>query len=134
MNDGRWQERMQERMNRRLQQLKDTLRITPQQEAAWTAYTTALRPAPRQRPDFGEMARLTTPQRIDRMRALRQQRMSEMDRRAEATKQFYGSLSAEQQRVFDQVSLRMFERGGRGHGHGHHGGHGGMMGGGMMGR
>jgi hypothetical protein len=122
MRDGHgMREGMREQfMARRLARLKEALRITPAQESAWTTYTTALRPAQRQRPDIGEMARLSTPERIDRMRALRAQRMAEMDRRGEATKSFYAGLSAEQKRVFDQLTLR---RGGReeGHGHRHHG-------------
>lgn len=112
--------RMQERMAQRLAELKQKLAITPAQEGAWTAWTTALKPTPHQRPDRAEIERLTTPERIDRMRALRAQRSAEMDKRMDATKAFYATLSAEQKKVFDQESLRFL--GGRG-GHGrHHGG------------
>jgi len=108
-------------MARRLARLKETLRITPAQEGSWSTYASALRPAPRQRPELGEMARLTTPERVDRMRALRSQRMAEADRRGEATKSFYASLSAEQKRVFDQVTLRHGGREGGGHERHHRG-------------
>lgn len=118
--------RMQERMAKRLGHLKAQLRITPAQEAAWTAWTAALQPAGQrmQRPDRAEFARLTTPERIDRMRAMRAARNARMDQRLDATKTFYGTLSSEQKAVFDAVGLKMV-RGGKGMrgGHGRHGRH-----------
>ncbi|MBC5763789.1 Spy/CpxP family protein refolding chaperone [Ramlibacter albus] len=112
---------MQERMARRQAELKAKLQITPAQEGAWNAWTQAMRPAANrpQRPNFVEFARMTTPQRIDRMRELRNQRNAEQDRRGEATKAFYSQLSPAQQKVFDEQSFERFGRGGeRG---GHHG-------------
>lgn len=119
----RGHDRMAERMAHRMGQLKEALRITPAQEPAWTAFTTAMRPGQKIRPDIGEMARLSTPERIDRMRQLRAQRHAEQDRRGDATKVFYGQLSVEQKRVFDQLTLRMHGGKGRGERHGHHGGY-----------
>lgn len=115
--------RMQERMAKRLGELKAQLRITPAQEGAWTTWTSNLQPGARnfQRPDRAEFARMTTPERIDQMRALRAARNAEMDKRLEATKTFYGSLSSEQKAVFDAVGLK-YTRGGKGRGFG--GGHG----------
>jgi hypothetical protein len=114
--------RMQQRMAERLGELKQKLAITPAQEGSWTAWTTALQPTPHQRPDRAQFQSLTTPERIDQMRALRAQREAEMDRRMDATKTFYGALSAEQKKVFDAESMRFLARGGRHHGHhGHHG-------------
>lgn len=120
--------RMQERMAKRLGELKAQLRITPAQEGAWTTWTSALQPARAnfQRPDRAEFARMTTPERIDRMRALRAARNAEMDKRLEATKTFYASLSSEQKAVFDAVGMKYMggkHRGGRGGHHGHHGHH-----------
>jgi hypothetical protein len=51
---------------------------------------------------------MTTPDRIDHMRALRTQRDAEMDRRADATKAFYAQLTAEQKKTFDAETARMF--------------------------
>lgn len=114
--------RMEERMAKRLGELKQKLQVTPAQEGAWTAWTGALKPANLQRPDRAEFERLTTPERIDRMRALRTQRNAEMDKRFDATKTFYGTLTAEQKKVFDAEGMR-FLRGGMGGKRGdHHGG------------
>ena len=119
--------RMQERMAHRLGELKQKLAITPAQEGAWSTWTDSLKRTPHQRPDRAEIARLTTPERIDRMRALRAQRNADMDRRMDATKTFYGQLSAEQKKTFDAESLK-FLGGRRGGHHGGHHGHGGPRG------
>lgn len=115
---------MQERMAHRAAELKAKLQITPAQEGAWSTWTQSMRPTgPRpQRPNFVEFARMTTPQRIDRMRELRNERIARQDRRAEATKAFYAQLSPAQQKVFDEQPMGF----GRGHG-GKRGGHGGGM-------
>lgn len=112
--------RMQQRMEKRQAALKQILQITPAQENAWNAWTAALRPANLQRPNPAEFAQLTTPERIDRMRALRSARIAEMDRRADATKTFYAALTPSQQKAFDALPLRRMG-GGMGMG-GRHGG------------
>jgi hypothetical protein len=114
--------RMEQRMAQHLGELKQKLAITPAQEGAWSAWTAALKPTPHQRPDRAEFASLTTPERIDRMRALRAQRNAAMDQRMDATKTFYGALSAEQKKVFDAESVRFLASGRHGHGKRHHGG------------
>jgi len=67
--------------------------------------------------DHADMEKLSTPERIDKMRTLRAQRMTEMttamDKRDEAVKTFYATLTADQKKVFDAEHNRM---GGR-HGH-----------------
>ena len=94
--------------------LKAKLKITPAQEPAWTAFTNAMKPNAKMhenRPDHAELAKLTTPERIDKMKALRSQHMSDMnaamDKREEAIKTFYTTLNAEQQKVFDSEHARM---------------------------
>lgn len=120
--------RMQERHAKRLEALKQKLQITPAQEGAWGTWTAALKPTPHQRPDRAEFAKLTTPERIDRMKALRAERNARADQREEATKAFYAALSPEQKRTFDQESLR-FAGGHRfGGEHGHRWSHGGEQG------
>lgn len=104
--------KMQEHMARRQAALKQKLQITPAQEGAWSAWTAALKPTGNKRPERGEMEKLTTPERIDRMRAMRAARIAEMDKRADATKTFYAALSPEQKKVFDTQPMR-----------GHRGGH-----------
>ena len=124
MDPARRLEMRQLRMERRLAALKLKLNIGGAQEGAFNTWATALKPTARlQRPDRAEFERMTTPERIDRMRALRGARITEMDRRMEATNVFYGALNADQRKVFDGESMQMLRGGGKdrgGHGR-HHG-------------
>lgn len=116
--------KMQAWVAKRMAALKARLKITPAQEGAWTSFAAAMQPPAHmgQRPTAeqrAEYARLTTPERIDKMRAMRTQRMADMntalDKRGEATKTFYAALSPEQQKTFDAEQLKMGQRHGRGH-------------------
>lgn len=134
----------QERMDKRQAELKAKLKITPAQEGAWTTFAAAMKPPAggmmgmRHDPKVkADMEKLTTPERIDKMRAIRAERMAtmnaEMDKRGAATKAFYAVLSSEQKAVFDAVAMRGGrhgmggDHGGRGE-HGGKGEHGGRMG------
>ncbi|MCA0327814.1 MAG: Spy/CpxP family protein refolding chaperone [Proteobacteria bacterium] len=123
------QQRMTERHAKRLADLKAQLKISAAQEGAWTQFSGAMQPpAPGQfqRPDRAEVEKMTTPQRIDRMQQMQQQRAERMKQRGDAVKTFYAQLTPEQQKTFDSRAMRhMGERGGRGERHGHHGMHGG---------
>lgn len=106
---GRWNPaRLQAMMDRRHAALKAQLKLTPEQEPAWKTFIEATKvPAglATPRPDPAELAKLSTPQRIDRMKAIHAQRISEMsaamDQHGEAVKAFYAVLTPEQQKVFD---------------------------------
>lgn len=91
----------QERRAQHHAQLKEQLRLTPTQEAAWTEFTAAMEPARHARLGWEGMEQLTTPERVDRMRALRLQHAAEADRRGEAVKAFYAQLNPEQQKTLD---------------------------------
>lgn len=111
--------KMQARMEKHQAVLKAMLKLTPAQEGAWTTFTAALKPpieTMAKRPDPAEIAKLTTPERIDQMKALHAQRQGErnavMDKRAEATKAFYAALAPDQQKVFDAATVRYMARAG----------------------
>ena len=94
--------KMQEFQARRLADLKAKLKLTPAQEGAWTTFTTELQPpAPGPRPERGEMEKLTTPQRLDKMREMRAAHAAFADKRDASIRTFYGTLNAEQQKTFD---------------------------------
>ena len=119
--------KMEAMMAKHQAELKAKLKITADQEGAWTAFTTAMKPPAdwmdHKRPDRAEMDKLTTPERIDKMHALRAQHMADMnaamDKRDDATKAFYAVLSADQKKIFDAEHARM---GGRSGEHRHGGG------------
>jgi hypothetical protein len=130
----------QERMAKRQAELKAKLKITPAQEGAWTTFTAAMQPPAnmaggmmgmRHDPKVkAEMDKLTTPERIDKMQAMRAERMktmsAEMDKRGAATKAFYAVLSSEQKAVFDAITPHGGRHGGMGGDHGGRGEHGRM--------
>jgi periplasmic protein CpxP/Spy len=131
----------QERMVKRQAELKAKLKITPAQEGAWTTFAASMQPPAggmmgmRHDPKVkADMDKLTTPERIDKMQAMRAERMktmgAEMDKRGAATKAFYAVLSSEQKAVFDAVAMRGGRHGmGGEHGErGEKGGHGGKGG------
>ena len=116
-----------EHMKQRMEKLKTDLKLTAAQEPAWTSFTTAMQPGERPaRLDHNGMEKLTTPERIDRMRAMRAQHAAEADRRGEATKTFYATLTPEQQKTFDAQAhrgprmggMQGHMKGGEGHRHG----------------
>ncbi|HMS27882.1 MAG TPA: Spy/CpxP family protein refolding chaperone [Burkholderiaceae bacterium] len=136
----RMQAHRQARAEKRLAELKTKLKITAAQEGAWTTFTTAMKPPAngamgvRHDPaQHAEMQKLSTPERLDKMRAMRQGRQTlmnaEMDKRADATKAFYATLSSEQKAVFDAVAMQWGRHFGRGDHGGKMGGHHGGMGG-----
>ena len=110
-----------EHMKQRLDKLKAELNLSAAQTGAWDSYLAAMKPAERPaRMERGDFAKLTTPERIDKMRELRTQRHADMDRRGDATKAFYAQLNADQQKTFDKTSQRMHGHAGPRHGHAHH--------------
>lgn len=123
--------RMEAMMAKRHAELKAKLKITAEQEGAWTTFTSAMKPPAalaQKRPDRAEMDKLTTPERLDKMRALRTEHMAAMnaamDKREDATKAFYAALNADQKKVFDTEHARMGERHGEHRGPGNHPGQG----------
>jgi len=104
-----WQERREQHFAQRSAALKEALKLTPEQEPAWQEFMTAMQHAPQHarldmNPD--DFAKLSTPERLDRMRALRTQHIAEMDQRAEAIKAFYAKLSPPQQKPSTRNSCR----------------------------
>ncbi len=103
--------KMQEHMAKRQADLKAKLKLTAAQEAGWTTFTASMQPPAGPRPDRAAFEKLTTPERIDKMRALRAERDAAMDKRADATKAFYATLTPEQQKVFDANAMQHPPRG-----------------------
>ncbi len=110
-------ERMAAAATQRLEALKTKLALRADQEPAWAQFSTAITARPGfQRPTRAEMEAMTTPQRIDRLRELRNQRNTWSDQRGEAVKAFYGTLTSEQQKVFDGAFLKRLMGGPHRHG------------------
>lgn len=114
--------KMEQARTKHLADFKVKLKITAAQEGAWNSFAETMKPPAdmmAKRPDRAEMDKLSTPERIDKMRALHKERMTAMeaamDKRADATKAFYAALSPEQQKTFDSEFAKMDRRGMRDH-------------------
>lgn len=124
MDPAQRMERMQAHRAKRLAALKEKLKLNAGQEGAWSTFTAASQPPAGARPprmDRAEFAKLTTPQRLERMQARQAERSAMFAKRADATKTFYAALTPDQQKTFDAETVHFGGHGGpRGH-HGHGG-------------
>jgi Spy/CpxP family protein refolding chaperone len=101
---------MEARRAEHLSGLKEKLKLKPEQEAAWNAFSSAsqsgMRPMGGDRQAVqGELDKLSTPQRLDRIQAMSDVRRARLAERAEAIKAFYAQLTPEQQGVFDAEAM-----------------------------
>ena len=93
-----------------LQQLHDALNLRPDQDGAWRDYvrSTAVNPQEMaQRRDGSQrMAGLTAPERVDLSVQMMKLDLASLQLRGAALKNFYASLTPEQQGVFDRETMR----------------------------
>jgi protein CpxP len=94
--------KMQERAAKRQAELHDKLKLTGAQEGAWKTFVEKTRPAERPaRPDRAAMEAASVPERMEMMLARMKTREKFMTDRLAAVREFYGVLSADQQKVFN---------------------------------
>ena len=115
--DAACQHRTIRQGSKHLAQLKSKLHLTSAQQPAWEAFLKSMMTLPEFSGGLYEpvaMAKLTTPERIEKMNALHDQNFSSMQahmkQRGEAVMQFYAQLSAEQQKNFDAEFLAFHGR------------------------
>lgn len=88
-----------------LERMKNLLQLQPEQQAAWEAYAASMHRQP------GHMAlaaktdwdAMNTLQRLDAQAQMRQQHHADAEQRDQATRTFYNSLNAAQQKAFDSL-------------------------------
>lgn len=105
-------ERMTKYAEKRQADLKAKLHLTAAQEPAWNSFVQAMKPPAKpvaQSLDRDALAKLPTPERIEKMNAQHEANFAamqtQMKQRGEAAKQFYAQLTAEQQKVFDAETV-----------------------------
>ena len=106
------QARRAEHRAKRLQELKVFLQLEGNQESAWSSFYAVMQKPivkpERLKPE--ELEKLSTPERIDKMMAVKAERDSQMNQRMAAIKTFYVSLNTQQQKVFDTHALSQIKR------------------------
>ena len=114
----------------RMKALHDALNIRPDQEGAFQAFAASMRPGdhaakPEEMGRGQEMAGMTTPERMDAMGRMMDERMGRMrerfQRHATAVKALYAVLSPEQRRTLDALPDLMGHGMGMGMAMGRHG-------------
>ncbi|MQR01171.1 Spy/CpxP family protein refolding chaperone [Glaciimonas soli] len=111
-------------MAKREAKLHDALKLTPNQEGAWTTFVAQIKAqlpeGGMQRPNKDDWKNLTTPQRLQKQSERMAKMQERMTARAASINTFYAQLSPEQQKTFDKHFAQMHRRG-------HHGPNGGKM-------
>jgi Spy/CpxP family protein refolding chaperone len=111
-DSDKMQERMAKHKDMHQAELKSKLHLTEKQEPAWKSFVENMSFSNTQnRPSIDRegMAKLTTPERIEKMNAWHEANFALMQKhlqqRFEATRQFYGQLTADQKKIFDDQTL-----------------------------
>ena len=100
-----------DRHAKHLETLHAQLNLSASQDAAWQSFVqTMQKPGHPVHLDRAAFEKMTTPERLDQMQTMRQQRDAHMQKHAEATRVFYGQLTAEQKVIFDAQSMRHMSR------------------------
>lgn len=111
--------KFKEHFAKRQAQLHDKLKLNASQEAAWNTYAAAVTPPDfSKRPDRAEWAKLSAPERMERMLNQLKEHEARLTSRLAATKTFYAVLTPEQQKVFNDNTGPGHRHHGRHHGHG----------------
>lgn len=102
--DGARHQRQNFNIAEKLVAQKNRLSITPEQEASWENYTAATLQLMEKKlgNDFAALENMTTPERIDKLDELREERLVLVEQRNTATKTLYSQLKADQKLIFDQ--------------------------------
>lgn len=88
------------------QKLREQLKLTAAQDAAFNAYTAAIKPAARaERPARGDWKTLPAPERMEKRLDMARQHVAMMETRLAALNTFYGVLTPAQKKVFDANSM-----------------------------
>lgn len=105
---GRMEEMRQQRMEQFQKRLHDQLKLSPEQEEAWKKFSDSQPMA--KSADFADrdaISKLSAPERAEKMLELSKKQQDRMAEHVVALKAFYGQLTAEQKKVFDD-----YQRGG----------------------
>lgn len=106
---------MQAGMEKYHASLHEQLKLTPQQEGAWTAFMEATKPRQAPMSDAAKaerqaMASMNAPERMEKMLGHAKDRLARMQQHLDALKTFYAVLTPEQQKIFDANHQRMRQR------------------------
>jgi len=106
-NSKDYSEPRMDHMEKHHKKLHAALKLTTEQEGAWTKFTAAEKPMAKSEPGKSEdWSKLTTPERADKMLERMKEHQTHMAEHVQALKEFYAALTPEQQKIFDQFHSR----------------------------
>lgn len=83
--------------------LHDQLKLTGTQESAWHRFIAKMKADEHaEKPQGSELAKLTTPDRLDHRLVIMKTKLKTMEFRAQAVNEFYDQLNSGQQQAFDE--------------------------------
>lgn len=96
---------LQQKRAQRWERMKNLLQLQPQQQAAWDAYVAAMQTSVPTPPQAGAKhpKDMTTLERLDWKAQMRKTHQKNAEQREQATRKFYNSLNAQQQKAFDSL-------------------------------
>jgi protein CpxP len=98
-----------------LARLKSALHLSAQQMQAWNTYQAGMAPDPqvqaREVAARRMLAQLTTPRRLALIEAAMEDHLADFRKRSARITDFYGQLTPDQQRIFDQQTAPPASRG-----------------------
>jgi len=100
--------------DKRMSALHTALKLSANQEAAWTEFSNKIKPVKMEKPMHQDWKDLSTPDRLDRMLSNVKAHEQRMTEHAAAVRAFYDTLTQDQKKVFDKHFQRHHQR---------HGGH-----------
>ena len=112
MNDPKREAHRAERHQKHLNDMKVFLQLQASQEAAWAAFESVMKQPMKRHmaPVPADMEKMSTPERIDKMMAVKAERDAEIAKRMNASKTFYAALTPAQQKVFDTHTQKFLKR------------------------
>ena len=115
LDHANWQEKRSEHFEKHQERLHTMLQLSAQQENAWKAYQTQVRPPEQaEHPDVAALEKLNTIERLDKFATWDKAREARQAERNKAIRAFYGQLNYSQKKVFDENAYPKF-----GHNHDH---------------
>lgn len=98
-----WRKDPKERFEEHQTRLHDKLKLSSEQEKAWTVFQNQMKPENKaSRPDFESLSKLSTLQRLDKLETLDKERQNDKAQRTAAIRTFYAKLNDAQKKVFDE--------------------------------
>lgn len=89
------------RFDKHIAKLHGALKLTSAQEAAWTEFSNKMKPVKMDKPEHPDWKDLSTPDRLDKILDNMKSHEKQMAEHAADVRAFYGTLTPDQQKIFD---------------------------------